>query len=246
MSSFGFSGTNAHVVLEEAPAVARRRRRHERPRHLLALSARDRAGAARAGASASRTASTTQPPTSLGRRLLHRQRRPRALRAPAGGRGRRPPSRRATRLDALSRRGATRRGDRRSRGDASAPRVAFLFTGQGAQYAGMGARALRRRQPVFRAGARPLRRAAARPCSSGRCCAVLYPRRSDGLAARRDRLHPAGAVRARVRARRAVARWGVEPGAVLGHSVGEYVAACVAGVCSLEDGAARSSPRAAG
>src|SRR5208282_4206001 len=38
--------------------------------------------------------------------------------------------------------------------------------------------------------------------------------------------------------------WGIEPEAVIGHSVGEYAAACVAGVISLEDGLALIAERA--
>ncbi len=39
--------------------------------------------------------------------------------------------------------------------------------------------------------------------------------------------------------------WGIEPAALMGHSLGEYAAACVAGVFSIEDGLRASSPSAA-
>src|SRR6185295_7224044 len=40
VSAFGFGGTNAHVILEEAPLLPRNEAQTQRPRHLLTLSAR--------------------------------------------------------------------------------------------------------------------------------------------------------------------------------------------------------------
>jgi myxalamid-type polyketide synthase MxaB len=120
-----------------------------------------------------------------------------------------------------------------SRRAARAPRVGFLFTGQGSQYPNMG-KGLFDSQPVFRA---TLQRCdeLLRPLLDRSLLSVLYP--EEGTSSPLDETaytQPALFALEYSLAQQWRA-WGVEPAAVLGHSLGEYVAACVAGVLALED-----------
>jgi acyl transferase domain-containing protein len=229
VSSFGMSGSNAHVILEEPPLQAPALAWPERPWHLLTLAGHtepaleelvqrwiERADAPDDAALADLAWSANTGRASQIHRLAvvvqTRAELPAALQQAWSKSG-----------------GAPRRGRART----PRPAVAFLFTGQGAQYSGM-ARQLYETSRTFRA-------------SLDRSAEILGPRlelplldvlfRGAGAPGLID--DTAFAQPALVAIEVALAElWrsmGVVPNAVLGHSVGEYAAAHVAGALSLED-----------
>jgi acyl transferase domain-containing protein/putative hemolysin len=230
VSSFGFGGTNAHLVLEEAPEPpAPAESGPDRPRHLLALSAKS-AEALRAlggryadhlhdavGIDAADIAFSANTGRTHFRHRL-------AVAGDAAGE-----MRRALAAFAGGDTTAATHGTAARR----APRIAFLFTGQGAQHVGMG-RALYDGEPVFRAA---LDRAAAllEPYLDRPLLRVLYP--ADGAASPIDETaYTQPALFALEYALAELWRsWGIVPDAVLGHSIGEYVAACIAGAMTLDE-----------
>src|SRR5690554_4641170 len=236
VSSFGFTGSNAHVVVEAPPASVTTAPDPDRPLHLLKLSARGAealtelaaryrdhlAGAADGFADACYT-------TAVGRADL-----PHRLVVVAADAGE------AERKLAAHARGEEVPGVLSGhRTDPTAPEIAFLFTGHGAQCVGMG-RALYETQPTFRAALEEcdalLREHLPQPLLP-----LLYP--PPGTAGDpadspllTGMTYAQPALFAVEYALAALWRsWGVEPTLVLGHSVGEYAAACVAGALSLED-----------
>jgi acyl transferase domain-containing protein len=142
------------------------------------------------------------------------------------------PTKAAEQLDAFARgaQGPARSVKPRNK----APKVAFLFSGQGSHFVGMGHQ-LYQTCPLFRATLEECD-ALLRPVLEQPLLTVLYP--ESGAASPLD--ETSYAQPALFALEYALARlwrsWGVEPSVVLGHSVGEYVAACVAGVMSLTEG----------
>lgn len=232
VSSFGFSGTNAHVILEEAPREERAPRA-QRPQHCIALSARSAAALAK---TAGRWADAMEPNPGpdLGD-VAH---------TAAVGRSHFTERAAVVAGDAKSAREALRALAKGSPHPAvhcgqaipgHEPEVVFLFTGQGAQYPGM-AKALYDASPVFR---NVVDRCDAQlgADKAGRTLKSVLSTDAGEASPIHETAWTQPALFAVEYGLAALWRsWGVEPAAVIGHSVGEYVAACVAGVFTLEEG----------
>jgi acyl transferase domain-containing protein/acyl carrier protein len=228
VSNFGFGGTNAHVILQEAPIVEPSG--PSRPSQFLVLSAK----------TSSALEVATQNLATCLRQNPHLNLADIAYTLQVG---RRPFSHRRMMVcrdthDALSaleeadpRRVFTVYQEKRN------PPVVFMFSGQGAQYVNMGLEVYRT-ESTFRE-------------EVDRCSEVLKPHLSLDL---RDILYPeSGTIEEQAQKLQqtsitqpalfvveyALAKlwmsWGINPAAMVGHSIGEYVAACLSGVFSLED-----------
>ena len=230
VSSFGFTGTNAHVILEEAPPPAPRADVQDRPIHLLAISARTENALRELSARYAAHLDTGTEPfgdvcqTAAVARAQFDHRLAVVAATASGARD----ALAAVAADVPSPR--ARAGKVRSRDEG----VVFLFTGQGAQYPGMG-RELYESQPVFKRAIDQcdeiLRGTLERPLLS-----VLYPAPGE-VSPMDDTAYTQPALFAVEFALATLWQsWGIGPSAVLGHSVGEYVAACIAGVMPLDAG----------
>ncbi len=221
VSSFGMGGTNCHIVLEEAPQ--RQRQPETQSRYLLPLSAKT-PQALQELARRYVDFFDSEPDADLGdicftassgrKHFQHRW----AIVAAS----------KADLKQQLSNFNTLKAANIRQK---QASTIAFLFTGQGSQYFNMG-RQLYDTQPSFRE-------------NINRCGEILEPYLSEPLhdiiysnnpkLNRTDYTQPALFAIEYALAQLWMS-WGIHPDVVMGHSVGEYVAACIAGVFSLEDG----------
>ena len=238
VSAFGFGGTNAHLIVEEwtrqpAPHVRHGDDHPQRPAHLLTLSAQSEASLANLAtryADRLECATPDQLADVCFSAATSRSHFAYRLALPCDDVQKLQQQLRD--FPQFDRRSGGSTGHVSSRPHA---KIAFLFTGQGSQYVGMAQR-LYETQPTFR-------------CVLDQCAEILRPLLNRPLLAvlfgdpgvDPETINQTSYTQPALFAvEYALAKlwesWGIKPAVVLGHSIGEYVAACVAGVFSLEDG----------
>lgn len=229
VSSFGIGGTNAHVVVEEAPLISQSSAPAVDEWQVLPLSAR----------------SATSLQAARQRLAAHLEQHPEQSLANAAYTlqvGRRAFAQRAAiicrnRTEAI----AALRGDdpgmvATGATVAASQGVVFMFPGQGAQYVNMG-------RSLYEAGAE-FRRVVDECADAVRATLgfdlreIVYPEPGREDAAQQQLSETVVTQVALFAVECALARqleqWGIKPSAMIGHSLGEYVAACLSGVFSLD------------
>lgn len=226
VSAFGVGGTNAHVVLEEPPPrePANAGRRH----HLFLLSARTPSAL---DAAAARLANLLKAANEA--ELAD------AAYTLQVGRREFPHRRMLVCSDAAQASSWLENGDARrvvtQRCELRDPPVVFMFPGQGAQYAGMGAQ-LYEQEPVFREAVAVCAGLLQEHLGMD-VTRLLSPTAAEREMAEEKLAQTRFAQPALFTMEYALARlwlsWGIQPAAMIGHSLGEYVAATLAGIFPL-------------
>jgi len=231
LSSFGFSGTNAHIIIEEAPPIQVQVSERERATHLLTLSAKTKNALADLASryvdyfSQEETATIADICYTANVGRTHFENRL----AVVGNSREEIKQKLSDYITNTNINGIYESPEKEHTG-----KIAFLFTGQGSQYVNMG-RQLYETQPSFR---QILDRCdeILRDYLEQPLLKVLYSS-PDNQSKLDETAYTQPALFALEYALAELWQsWGIKPTYVMGHSVGEYVAACIAGVFSLEDG----------
>lgn len=228
VSSFGVGGTNAHLVLEEAPSIPPSSL--SRPSQLLLLSAKT-------------SAALETATTNLQQHLQNNAAINLADAAHILQRGRKAFNYRrcivcqntTEGIAALQSIDPNRVFTRQTQ--IRDPEIAFMFSGQGSQYVNMGFN-LYSRETVFREAVDQCA-VILKPLLGKDLREIIYPLGTDSEIAATALQQTCFTQPALFVIEYALAQlwqsWGVKPQAMIGHSIGEFVAACIAGVFSLED-----------
>lgn len=229
VSSFGFGGTNAHVILESVQAKASVENQLERPLHILTLSAKSEKSLREMAQKYVETlhleASFADVCYTANTGRSHFEYRL-AMVAESSSQLAEKLGVFITKTNAIG----LLKGQVNS---TNRPKIAWLFTGQGSQYIGMG-RQLYEQAPTFRRTIDfcndILRSDLKTPLLE-----VLYPTTNESLLLNQTAYTQPALFAIEYALAQLWQSWGIKPDAVMGHSVGEYVAATIAGVFTLED-----------
>lgn len=222
ISAFGVGGTNAHIVLEEAPEAAASS--SGRKQNLLILSAKSPAALTAIALNLADFIEREKPALADVCYTLAKGRHAFAHRRIVVA---------ATHDEAIAK---LREPGKSTSAAKHAPRMAFLFPGQGSQYPEMG-REIYDSEPIFRAAIDECA-TLLRPHLQHDIRGTLFPSEGEREMAARD-LHRTALTQPCIFATEYAlaklwASWGVKPALVIGHSIGEYVAAVIAETFKLE------------
>jgi acyl transferase domain-containing protein len=228
VSAFGFGGTNSHIVLESAPAVVKKEKENicDRPSHILTLSAKTEPSLQELVSKYKHHLETDTDQkladicytANTGRE--HFQYR---LAVVAN-----------SKEELISQLAAFTEGEQTSslvsnKASKKQPKIAFVFTGQGSEYINMG-RELYETQPIFRQTFDQCNQIL-RPYLEHSLLDVIYPDKTGKkIAYSQPALFAIEYALSKL-----WQSWGIKPKTVVGYDLGEYVAATIAGIFSLED-----------